>query len=343
MVKMKIKLLIYSLFRIVYEFAEMLSTAFKALKLESIAVYLGCAMLVGSSHILLNVARKQNQNYISIMNSSLEDSDDVFGSNRWKSDNYLTSYIINAFRYGTENVPFVDGASESNVKSPSVESLLLLLSETNHAAEVRLLEELSANHSYNIKSYLNDRYLEASIEEISEGDYYEAHKLLNRYFNLYEQLVNDNKAIRSNNNYQYLLRLFLQDRWELSCNREQSDQLFNLTKDVTLGAFNKNIIIPDGNIVSKDYLAYLRALTHLWEKDYVQALYSYQDNFQACSNELFKEYNAFMIVRSAFWIYDGERTTFNRNVFYDIVNKYGTFVKSDYLKVDLEYYIKIVG
>lgn len=327
----------------IYEILNVLWIALSSIRMKTALVYLGCLVIMASSYILHRMARTQNENYIEIMNHSVRDSNNIFDYNSWNASDDLTNYLVYQFRYdwGDELTMTDDTVSRAEIKSPTVQSYLYLLSETNPEAEIKLLDLLNINKPDLVEPYLMRRYLKPALSDISEEDYYSANRLMSRYFLLHEKYCDD-EAICTYNNYYYLCRLLLQDRWALSCNRDDAKDLFAQTYRI-LG--DRSAAVDLKTYDSKhfnEYVSYVEGIGMIGSKYYKAAYLHYSDAIENSSTDLFREYNAFMALRSLFWIFDNDRTKANKDNFDKAMKDYYPFVKSNYLKVDIEYYNNIV-
>lgn len=342
-----IKVIFYSLLRILEELLNLCWTALNGIEFRTIGVYLGC-LLIGASSILVHkVARQQNQNYIEIMNHSLTESDAIFNIKSWQSEDHMTDFLLTQLRFGSEEpLQVEDTLSRSDMKSPTWYSYLYLLSEINPKAEEEMLTGMYAKKDKSLDNYLYTRYLLPAMQDIQDEDYYGANKLFSRYFRLHDQFYGGS-PLESDHNYYYLSRLLLQDRWALSCNRETARNLFNRTdniiknvkSDLPLSAVSQSSVSTS----FRDYVAYLKGVELIKSQSYSIALDYFKGLFDTASSDLFKEHVGFMIIRSAFWIYDNDRTADNKKVFLDVIKKYSPSINSNSLKIDVDYYTDIVA
>lgn len=341
-----IKFIFYSLLRILEELIGLCWTALNAIEFRTFGVYLGC-LLIGASSILIHtVARQQNQNYIEIMNHSLEESNSIFNANSWNSEDNMTDFLLNQLRFGfEETLQIEDTISRSHMKSPTWNSYLYLLSEINPEVEEEMLKDMYNKKDDCLDNYLYSRYIRSAMQEIKDEDYYAANKLISRYFRLHDQFYGGS-PLDTGHNYYYLSRLLLQDRWALSCNRETAKELFVRTKNIANNVMS-NLPLSAVSMSSyatsfRDYVAYLKGVELIQSKSYSIALDYFKGLYDSTSSDLFKEHICFMIVRSAFWIYENDRTVDNKRVFIDIIQKYSPNIKSNSLKIDVDYYKNIV-
>lgn len=341
-----IKFIFYSLLRIMMELGKLCWSALNGIEFRTLVVYLGC-LLIGSSSLVLHiVARQQNQNFIEIMNHSAVEREVIFNDMSWQSDDHMTDFLLYQLRYNYgDSLQLEDTISKSKQKSPTISAYLYLLSEKDPTAEEKLLNDIHARKQHSVDNYLYTRYLLSAIQEVEDGDYYAANKLLSRYFRLHEKFY-AGAPLATDHNYYYLSRLLLQDRWALSCNRETAGELFtrtdniihNVKTDLPLAAVSQSSV----SVSFQDYVAYLKGVELLKSKSYSIALDYFKLLFDTVTSDLFKEHVGFMIIRSAFWIYDNDRTTDNRQVFMDAVKKYAPSIKSNSLMVDVNYYNDVV-
>lgn len=340
-----IKLIFYSLLRVLEELINLCWTALNAIEFRTIGVYLGC-LLIGASSILIHfVARQQNQNFIEIMNHSLEEGDAIFNLKSWNSKDCTTDFLLSQLRFGGSS-HIEDTLSRSQMKSPTWDAYLYLMSEINPNAEEEILKSMYAKKDYSLDNYLYTRYILPAMQDIEDEDYYEANRLFNRYFRLHDQFYGGS-PLETAHNYFYLSRLLLQDRWALSCNRETAKDLFhktgniikNVKSDLPLSAISQSSVSTS----FQDYVAYLKGVELIRSQSYSIALDYFKALFDSTTSDLFKEHVGFMIIRSAFWIFDNDRTADNKQVFLDTIKKYSSSIKSNSLKVDIDYYKDIVA
>ncbi len=338
------RFILYSFLRLIQEFCNILCIGIKSIDFYTAIVYSGILAIGASSIFLHSMARNQNKNYIEIMNHSASEYNVIFNYKSWYSEDRITEHLLEEFRNqgDTSRLGFIDSLSNSSVKSPTLWAYLYLTSVRKPDLEDTLLDKLCIGGEINITNYLNSRYLVPMEQNIKDGDYYSAHKLINRYLKLYGKYY-ESKPLNTNNNYLYLIKLLLQDRWALSCNRDVAQNLFLIAKKISL---NEPVTFPLASISSSsfdEYLSYIKGIELLKAKHYSAAFDYYKGLFHTTSSALFKEYSSFIIIRCAFWIFDRERSISNKKIFMEALKTYAPYVESNYFKVDIEYYKKIVS
>lgn len=335
--------ILYYFLRLTHELLNIIQLAIKSIEARTIIVYIG-VLGIGASCILVHtMAKNQNRNYIDIMNHTISEGFTIFNYESWHSEDILTDLFLSEFcksenlgQYGIS-----DNLSRSSVKSPTTKSYLYLTSLVDPESEEALLDELYINHNFDIEYYLYQRYLSPANQNIEDEDYYMAQKQVNRYFKLFDKYC-ESKPLNSEKNHIYLIRLLLQDRWALTCNREIAQKLFSQTSNIADHTSHDSSFSSSYDSSFDEYISYVKGLELIKAKSYSLA-YEYYTGLFETSSPLFKEHNSFMIIRSAFWIFDRERTQNNRKIFMDAIKRYSPHIESKYLKVDIEYYRNIVA
>lgn len=337
---------IYAVARVFFETIHLLRCFIKAISIETYYIIFFCCCLIACANWLHQMAKEQNANYINIMNATIEDRPDVLGNDVWTSKDYSTRYLVSQFKNKDNIAKDADLNLHDSLttKAPSIESVLIYLSYTNLNEEEKLLNELHTKQIYNISDYLIYRYLDQAFRDIEEGDYYSANKLMNRYYKLWER-YNEAQVLKTDNNYTYLIRLLLQNRWELSCNRKTAKEIMDITNKQTALKENYNLasIYTAQNNTFNEYLSYLSGIELINNKYYTAAYKHFNELYSKSSDNMLKEYSAFMAIRSAFWIFDIERTKENRKIFIDTYNQYVETIHINYLKSDIKYYNMIAS
>lgn len=181
------------------------------------------------------------------------------------------------------------------------------------------------------------------------GDYYMASEKITHYFKLYNNQDEYPVDYNSIHNSQHILRLLVQNRWSLTCNRPFANKALDVLDGIYLHYDDDNILndidslefLSNGNSYFLKLSKYCKGLYYFYNKDYSNAI----DTFVDCFNEaegLLKQYCALMAIRTAFWNYDNLRSIEALALFNSMYNNYSSTIQLQYFKPDLEKYCSIV-
>lgn len=342
-----IKYAFYSILRIAFEVLNVISRCIKALSFNTIIVAMGLICLVFCCRLLHKTAQKQNQNYISIMDQTIGFRSDGLTDNIWDSSDWSDEYLLSQFKSPSHIYNLPDSISDIDsftTNAPSVEAILIDLSYDDLIHEENYLTKLYNESGFDTDSYLFHRYLKVAAQEFEEGDFYAANRLINRYFQLSDKF-NQGIILETSHNYEYLLRLLLQKRWELSCNRDMAKELMAITSKQMALKEKYNLVskYAHSSSIFDEYLAYLSGLELIYNRYYTSACRHYIELSSTTTDRLMKEYSAFMAIRSAFWQFDTARTKENKENFQKVFNEYSPIIKAAYFTPDIEYYNNTVN
>lgn len=340
------KYLAYSVLRLVFEIYHVVKWSVKSISKDTIIVFLLLGIMTFSLKGLHYIAKKQNQNYIEIMNYRVDEQRIYTSATVWEAEDVASSFLLDQYvwRSGEDEIKRFRGDVDSIFFSaPSIEIVLASLSMSDKKKEEELLRKLYLRNNYDVSDYTDTWYFPRILEKIRQGDFYAAHSLMNRYYEL-NDLFCEWVPLQYYNNYKYLIRLLLQERWMLTCNRKTAEDLFELIKTEQWNSSSFSHIYEDlhQRLALQDYMDYLVGLNYIHDKDYIAAYEHFYNLYQRCSEKIMKEYCSFMAIRSAFWIFDKERTQENRNFFFRVYNDLSKSVNISYFQPDIEYYHNLV-
>lgn len=337
------KTILYGIIRIFFEIMNVLFASIRTFNCHMFVIILGAGVFVASIFWLHRMARTQNQNYLEMIEYARSNNQiSVY------TDDFYTQRLIDAMCEEQNMEPYqstLDELDLSDYKTcgiSTIEALLYLLSDVDPQAEHELLSKMAIQHKYDIETYIRSRYLPAVQDEVDEGDYYAANRLIGRYFDLYPLFARP-KELNAANNHEYLLRVFLQDRWELSCDRQLAARLIDFanvqqnqpkTHDWILEYAYDDVLI--------NFVRYAQGVLMIQNKTYDMALSHFKKLVVDSHDSLLKQYAAFMAMRSAFWCYDVFKSADNKNQFIMLYKQYKPIVNIDYLLVDINYYYNMV-
>lgn len=188
---------------------------------------------------------------------------------------------------------------------------------------------------YYLTKYFDLVYYPHIVSLLRDGDYYQANECINNVFYIYDS-ADEYVEFYSGMNKMYIFKAVLQDCWEASTHRAVFEKYCNNTIDIE----NINLMSPkgtkDSNLSEID--SYFDGLIYLRNKDFKEAHSCFKRAYDLAKQEYVKELTAYMIIRSAAWIYDSTGNLADYEYAKNQIKEYSSIIKSPYFSVDIAGY-----
>lgn len=195
-----------------------------------------------------------------------------------------------------------------------------------------------------------ENFGQSAINDYYTGDYYLASEKITHYFKLYNNQDNFPIDAFYIDNSLHILRLLVQNRWALTCNRPFANKAMDILgsienatpgDDKLLNVIDSLEDVCNGNSYFLKLHKYCKGLYYFHIEDYSNAISIFEDCFNEAGG-LLKQYCALMTIRTAFWNYDKLRSSDALSLFKNIYNIYSSTIELPYFQPDLKKYDSIV-
>jgi tetratricopeptide (TPR) repeat protein len=189
-------------------------------------------------------------------------------------------------------------------------------------------------------------YRIGAVEDYKNGDYFSAAEMTQHYFNLYGVFNNFATESKDVNNIMHIMKLLLQHRWTLSTNRDFAINALKLIA-VFEDNYSENVDFSfweeeyDNEII-KELYEYFKGIILFHDENYEEAIERFETCYKTCSDKLLQEYCSLMVIRTAFWNFDKERTQENLKLFKKLYSSYSPTISLPYFLPDLKKYENVV-